>query len=281
MSTAATALQRRQGAVRRCAVCARDNHPDRSLCRTCGADLDTGRALEVLRSEAHAPTQGLLDRLAHGSQRRERGILVVAGLVIALAVVAAPLWAFGLGPFAPDERLERAIFLSSAHGGPPELMAVDSVATTTTRTGLPDRSTSPLNLFDGDSSSAWIGEPIAADGSGEVIQLLLDEPSWVSRLEIRNGDHRSEADYGRSGRLLTAVVSLDGGRDYRMDLLDIGLQAQVVELPAPELTTQVTIRVVRTFDVGAPQGVALSEVSIVGWRASAADAALARQRAGR
>jgi hypothetical protein len=275
----ATAAVQRHDAGRRCAVCGRRNDPDRSLCATCAADLDTGRALEVAPARPRPAAMGLLARLAQGSQQRERALLVAAGLVIAITVVLVPLWIFDLGPFAPSERLDRAIFLSSAYEGAPVLLVVDSVATTTVREGVPDRNVSPLNLFDGDSSSTWIGAPISADGSGEVIQLLLEEPAWVSRLEIRNGDHQSEADYGSSGRILTAILSFDGDRDYRMDLLDIGLQSQVVQLPAPELTTQVTIRVVRTFDVGTPQGVALSEVTIVGWSASTADAALARQRA--
>jgi hypothetical protein len=276
---AATAAVQPHDAGRRCAVCDRLNDPDRSLCATCAADLDTGRALEVVTVRRRPAATGLLARLSHGSQQRERALLVAAGLVIAVTVVLAPLWMFDLGPFTPSERLDRAIFLSSAYEGAPALLAVESVATTTVLDGVPDRSVSPLNLFDGDPGSTWIGAPISADGSGEVIQLLLEEPAWVSRLEIRNGDHQSEADYGSSGRILTAILSFDGDRDYRMDLLDIGLQSQVVRLPAPELTTQVTIRVVRTFDVGTPQGVALSEVTIVGWSASTADAALARQRA--
>jgi predicted nucleic acid-binding Zn ribbon protein len=276
---AVTAAVRPHDAERRCAVCGRLNDPDRSLCATCAADLDTGRALEVVPARRRPAATGLLARLSHGSQQRERALLVAAGLLIALTVVLVPLWIFDLGPFAPSERLDRAIFLSSAYEGPPAMLAVDSVATTTVRGGVPDRSISPLNLFDGDPSSTWIGAPISTDGSGEVIQLLLEEPAWVTRLEIRNGDHQSEADYGNNGRILTAILSFDGDRDYRIDLLDIGLQPQVVQLPAPELTTQVTIRVVRTFDVGTPQGVALSEVTIVGWSASTADAALARQRA--
>jgi len=275
----ATAAVRPHDIGRSCAVCGRLNDPDRSLCVTCAADLDTGRAFEVVRSRRRPAATGLLGRLSHGSQQRERVLLVAAGLVIAVTVVIVPLSIFDLGPFAPSERLDRAIFLSSAYDGAPALLAVDSVATTTILDGVPDRSISPLNLFDGDPSSPWIGAPISPDGSGEVIQLLLEEPAWVSRLEIRNGDHQSEADYGSSGRILTAILSFDGDRDYRMDLLDIGLQPQVVQLPAPELTTQVTIRVVRTFDIGTPQGVALSEVTIVGWSASTADAALARQRA--
>ncbi len=276
---ATTAVVRLYDAGRRCAVCGRRNDPDRSLCATCAADLDTGRALEVVPARRRPRATGLLARLAQGSQRRERALLIAAGLVIAIIVVLVPLWVFELGPFAPSERLDRAIFLSSAYDTPPTSLEVESVATTTIRDRVPDRSISALNLFDGDPGSTWIGAPISADGSGEVIQLVLEEPAWVSRLEIRNGDHQSEADYGSSGRILTAILSFDGDRDYRMDLLDIGLQPQFVQLPAPELTTQVTIRVVRTFDVGVPQGVALSEVSIVGWSASTADAALARQRA--
>jgi hypothetical protein len=276
---ATTAVVQQHDAGRRCAVCGRRNDPDRSLCATCAADLDTGRALEVAPARRRPRATGLLARLSQGSQRRERALLVAAGLVIAVIVVLVPLWVFELGPFAPSERLDRAIFLSSAYDAPPTSLAVESVATTTISDRVPDRSISALNLFDGDPGSTWIGAPISADGSGEVIQLLLEEPAWVSRLEIRNGDHQSEADYGSSGRILTAILSFDGDRDYRMDLLDIGLQPQFVQLPAPELTTQVTIRVVRTFDVGVPQGVALSEVSIVGWSASTADAALARQRA--
>jgi hypothetical protein len=276
---AATAPVHPHRSGRRCAVCGRINDPERFLCVTCAAELDSGRPLEVLESRSRPTSNGLLARLSQGSQQRERMLLVAAGLFVAIVVVLAPLWLLGLGPFAPSERLERAIFLSSAYGGPVELLAVESVATTTIREGIPDRDISPLNLFDGDPSSTWIGAPISADGSGEVIQLLLEEPAWVSRLEIRNGDHQSEEDYGRSGRILTAILSLDGGREFRIDLLDIGLQPQFVQLSAPELTTQVTIRMVRTFDLGSPQGVALSEVSIIGWPASTADAALARQRA--
>jgi hypothetical protein len=64
-----------------------------------------------------------------------------------------------------------------------------------------------------------------------------------------------------------------------MDLLDIGQQVQVLELPEPELTTRITIRVDRTFAGVGPRGVAISEVTLIGWPADAADAALARQRA--
>ncbi len=112
-----------------------------------------------------------------------------------------------------------------------------------------------------------------------MIDLRLAEPAWVTRIEVRNGDHRSSDAYERSDRLLTGVLTLDGGRSYRVDLLDIGLGAQVVELPQPELTTRVSLRIDRVFEGTGPRGVALSEVTVVGWTAGAADAALARERA--
>ena len=81
------------------------------------------------------------------------------------------------------------------------------------------------------------------------------------------------------GRLQRGLLSFDGGRDHRIDLLDIGRQAQSIELLEPELTTRVTIRVDRVFAGTASRGVALSEITLVGWPADASDAALARQRA--
>ena len=255
---------------RRCAGCERLNDPDRELCRVCGADLDTGR-----------PVDGVGSRRVEGRprpDRRERFVLAaVVSVVLAIATVL-PLALLGLGPFGPSPRLEPAVLLRAAYPGPPTVLQVAAVATTTTAVA-PDRDLSPLNLIDGDGVSAWVGLPVDADGAGEVIELVLDEPAWISRVQLRNGDQLSDADYERSGRLQRGLLSFDGGRDHRIDLLDIGRQAQVLELTEPELTTRVTIVVERVFPGSGSRGVALSEVSLVGWRADAADAALARQRA--
>jgi hypothetical protein len=199
---------------------------------------------------------------------------------ILLVVVAAlgPLLLLGLGPFAPTERLAPALLLRAAYPGPPVVLAVETVATTTTAT-VPDRDLSALNLIDGDGASAWIGLPLDGDTAGEVIELVLERPAWIARIQFRNGDHLSPATYESSERLQRAVLSFDGGRDYRIDLLDIGQQTQVLELPEPELTTRITIRVERTFAGTGLRGVAISEVTPIGWPADAADAALARQRA--
>jgi hypothetical protein len=263
-------------ALRRCAACGRDNDPRREICATCPTDLDTGLPLFV----PHAgPVRGSRGRRARdwSSLRRRTGLGLTSLLLVSLAV-AAFLALLGVGPFAVQDRLDRAVFLLAAYPGPQTVVEVASIATTTT-VDLPDRVVSPLNLFDGDTGSAWIGLPVDDAGAGEIIELVLEDPAWVSRLEIRNGDHQSPAAYERSERLQRVIIRFDGGRDYRVDLLDIGLEGQVIELPAPELTTRVTITVERTFAGLGLRGAALSEVTVVGWTASISDAVLARQRA--
>lgn len=258
--------------LRRCGGCGRHNVAERELCGVCGADLDTGLPVEQ-PTRSHART-----RRRPASDRRERLVLVVIGVVVTIVATVGPLVLLGLGPFAPTERLEPALLLRAAYPGPPVALPVATVATTTTAVA-PDRDLSPLNMIDGDGISAWVGLPVDGEDAGEVIQFILDEPSWVTRIQFRNGDQLSAADYERSGRLQRAILRFDGGRDHRIDLLDIGRQAQVIELDEPELTTRVTIVVERVFAGTGSRGVALSEVSLIGWRADAADAALARQRA--
>jgi len=256
---------------RRCAVCGRSNDVRRELCAVCGADLETGRALELrTREEASRPRRR--------SERRERIALVLAGVIAVSAAVVGPLVVLGLGPFASTERLEPALLLRAAYPGDPVVLAVETVATTSTAT-LPDRDLSALNLIDGDGASAWVSLPLDGDAAGEVIELELERPAWVARIQFRNGDQLSPAAYESSERMQRGLLSFDGGRDYRIDLLDIGQQTQVLELPAPELTTRITIRVDRTFAGTGERGVAIAEVTPIGWPADASDAALARQRA--
>jgi hypothetical protein len=256
---------------RRCAVCGRSNDERRELCSVCGADLETGLALEVGR---RVRPDGPRTR----SDRRERFALVLLGVLIVAATVVVPLVLLGLGPFAPTERLEPALLLRAAYPDAPVVLAVETVATTSTTTRL-DRDFSALNLIDGDGASAWVGSPFEGDVAGETIEIVLDRPAWVVRIQFRNGDQMSPASYEASERMQRGLLSFDGGRDYRIDLLDIGQQVQVLELPEPELTTRITIRVDRTFAGTGRRGVAISEVTPIGWLADASDAALARRRA--
>jgi len=257
---------------RRCGACGRGNDPQRELCAVCGADLDTGLSVETSGARAARPAE------RSRSERRERALLVSLSAVLVVTAAVAPLILMGLGPFSPIERLEPALLLRAAYPADPVVLPVRTVATTTTAVA-PDRDLSGLNLIDGDGVTAWVGLPVDGDDAGEVIQLVLERPAWVARIQIRNGDHLSPDAYERSGRLQRGLLSFDGGRDHRIDLLDIGRQAQVIELLAPELTTRVTIRVDRVFAGTATRSVAISEISLVGWPADASDAALARQRA--
>lgn len=264
------------GAGTPCPVCRRTNDADRLLCAACAAELDTGRP--------HALWSGALDPVPVAARRglghrRERALQVAAALLVAGAVVVGPLRLLGVGPFAPPDRLDAAVLLAAGYPDPATALDVAAVATTTTVAGAAARDVAALNLTDGDVATAWVGAPVDDRGAGEVIDLTLTDPAWVTRIEVRNGDHRSSAAYERSDRLLTGVLLLDGGRSYRIDLLDIGLAAQVVELPRPELTTRVSIRVEQVFAGTGARGVALSEVTVIGWAAGAADAALARERA--
>ena len=267
-----TPLPVRDASGRRCGGCGRDNDARRELCGVCGADLDTGLPVE------HGPAGGSRRTRRSVSDRRERAALLVVGTVLIVAAAVVPLAILGLGPFASGERLEPALLLRAGYPGEAAALEVETVATTTTATA-PDRDLSPLNVIDGDGTTAWVGLPVDGSDAGEVIQLVLERPAWVSRVVIRNGDHLSPQAYERSGRLQRGLLTFDGGRDHRIDLLDIGLQSQAVELAEPELTTRVTIRVDRVFLGAGSRGVALSEVVLVGWPADAADAALARQRA--
>ncbi len=260
---------RRAAEARRCAGCGRDNDVRRELCAVCGADLDTGLPLETGTARPAAR------RVA---ANRERLVLLGVGGVVVVAATVALLAVLGIGPFAPSQRLDAALLLRAAYPQDAAALTVATVATTTTASA-PDRDLGPLNLIDGNGETAWVGLPAAGDDAGEVIQLVLEEPAWVARIQFRNGDHRSSEAYERSGRLQRGLLRFDGGRDHRIDLLDIGRQAQIAELAEPELTTRVTVRVDRIFPGTASQGVALSEVSLIGWPADAADAALARQRA--
>lgn len=259
-----------------CPVCRRSNEADRLLCSGCAAELDTGRP--------HALWSGALDTPSRAGGRpaagpRYRPALRGLGLLVpVVALVAGSLRLLGIGPFAPPARLEAAVLLAAGYPDAPQLLAVDAVGTTTTVVGVVDRDVAALRLIDGDAATAWIGAPVV-DGAGEVIDLVLAEPAWVTGLEVRNGDHSSNDAYERSDRLLSGLLTFDGARTYRVDLLDIGIEAQTLTLPQPELTTRVSIRVEQVFAGTGARGVALSEVAVIGWSAGAADAALARERA--
>ena len=256
----------------RCGACGASGSPGRELCRTCGADLDPRPAM--LATVVAPRRSDRSDR--SGAELRRRALGVGAALVLALAAGALLTGALGrptaegpapLGPVALDR---------TAYPGAPELLTVRSVATTSTAQ-VEGREVTPLALIDGDGSSAWIALP-ADEDVVETIELVLESPAWVDRLQVRNGDHRSPEDHELSGRLQQALLTFDGRRTHRVDLLDLGRQVQVVRLREPELTTRITLQVARVVPGSGPHGVALSELAVVGWPAQGTDVALARGR---
>lgn len=257
----------------RCGACGAQGSAGRELCRTCGADLDPRPA--VLAAVVPPRRRARQDRRAEELRRRAPG--AVAALTLALVAAALLSGALDrpveegpapLGPVALDR---------TSYPGDAELLAVRSVATSTTAQ-VEGRDITPLALIDGDGSSAWIALP-AGEDAVETIELVLESPAWVDRLQVRNGDHRSPEDHELSGRLQQALLTFDGRRTHRVDLLDLGRQVQVVRLREPELTTRITLQVERVVPGSGPSGVALSELTVVGWPAQGADVALARARA--
>ncbi len=250
-----------------CGSCGLANEAERELCASCGVDLDTGVPVDTVELRASGE-----------AQRRRRGLLLGLGAVAGIVVIVGASVLLAGGSTQVSDRLDPVLFARSSYPSTPELLSIASVATTTTA-DVEDAGVSPLALIDGDGATAWVGRATESDETAETIQLVLARPAWVTRIQVRNGDHRSPEDYERSARLQRVVLSVDGGRGHRVDLLDLGRQAQVVELREPELTTRVTIRVEQTFPGSDSDGVGLSEISLVGWPADDADATLAHERA--
>lgn len=262
----------------RCPNCGTDNGTERELCSRCGVDLATGERLPSLDSAIATD----LEATSGGISRRVVVLWAVAVLAV-LAVVGAVvvgLYLARIGPFAdPDAALEPVDFPASAYPGDPELLPLDSVASVTARSPEGPRSFTPEHLVDGDQSSAWHGDPGSLPpGVTEKIDLVLDTPAWVTTIVIGNGDQTDPDRYQDTSRLSRAVLHLDGGLAYELVLLDLGLELQAVELPAPVLTTAVRLEVLEIVGNEA-FGPALSRIDLRGFVADVEDAALAEERA--
>lgn len=272
-------------AARTCPACRADNHPERELCAACGADLDTGSALPFVPAlgapvaRAQALTGDHVTALAH--HVRDRALFLVPAAVAVAVLAVGTLATAQRGPFSPEDVLPPAPFLAAQHPGEPVPLGVAEVAATTSRDVDLGRSHSILAVADGDPRSAWMSDPAARPRDVEEhIDLVLDEPAWVARIVVHNGDQFDAAAYERAGRAKRVLLVFDGGRRIIADLLDLGLQGQVIELPAPELTTSLELYVTELFPGSGVDGVALSDVRLLGWVADTAERSLALARAG-
>lgn len=89
---------------------------------------------------------------------------------------------------------------------------------------------SAAGLVDGRLDTAWAegGEGL---GIGERVRFTLDEPAEIVGVEIWNGDGRSEAARGGSGRLLRLRIEPDGGDPLVVDVRDES-GFQLLRIPA-------------------------------------------------
>lgn len=267
-------------AVAGCRACGWSNDPDRELCFGCGRDLETGEALPTLTtSRAYRRVT-----LAHGPRRRRRrgwAVLVAAVLVVVVAVTGG-LWAAGIGPFAPGVELPPAAFDPARVDGEPAGLDVTGVATLTV---APDAggATAPLHLVDADPTTAWRADTGSrpADLPAEVpetIDLVLDEPAWLTAVTLANGDQSDAASFPTAGRATRLRLIADGDEVREVVVLDQPGR-QRIELDRPLLTTGLRIQVLASEPGSVHTDPALSELTLTGHRADPAHAELAARRA--
>lgn len=262
---------------RRCPACGQDGHPDRELCWWCGADLATGAELPHAPRVGSTGTLAVLrsDQLVSALHHlRDRAVVVLVGVITASTLVVAALLTTGRGPFAAPPPLDRVMFDPAAYPAEPAVLAVAG-------TGSIPASDGTAALVDGDQRTAWLAPDLVERDTGPVRAVLaFDEPVWIARVIVRNGDQSDATAYERSGRVRRLVLVVDGDRRIGVDLLDVGIEDQVVELAAPELTTRVEIEVELAFAGTDERRVALSGIDLVGWTAVTSDRDLALIRSG-
>ena len=260
--------------TRTCPVCGGENVAARELCGRCGVDLETGVALPTPALSATSPP---VRRLRRG---RRWWIALVALVVVAVGVVLG-LAVAGVGPFSTgDEAPLPEVAFEPATSATPVALPLSSVATLTSATSEGSRAFTADHLGDEDPRTAWHSDVAELpEGATEVMDLFLEDPAWVSGVVLLNGDHRDAAAYESTPRIRAARLVLDGGVTVVANLLDLGREPQVIELPEPVLSTAVRIEVLSAVPGGAGTDVAVSEVTVRGFVADAADRELAHRRA--
>lgn len=259
---------------RRCPSCAAANRPTRELCARCGVGLDDG-VLPPRPLRREAPDPPVVSPAPSGHRR---WVVPLVGAVVLIAVLVVALSLLGFGPFARGPEVPGADFDGDRYDGATGPLPLSDVATRSTSAA--DGAGGASAIVDGDPATAWHSEGTAAAEREvlDTIDLVLDGPAWIERLELLNGDHRDRAAYDESARLREVRLRFDGGVVVTADLLDIGLRAQAVTLPEPVLTTVVRIDVLRAVE-GPNHQLALSGVQLLGWPAVSGDVDLAEERA--
>jgi hypothetical protein len=240
----------------------------------CGVDLEDGvLPPQAVRGEAPDPPVVEPAPRAH-----HRWLVPLIGGLVLVGVLVLVLTLVGLGPLARGPDVPGAEFDAGRYRGEPASLVLSDVATRTTSEDADAEAAAAI--ADGDPTTAWRsdGTAVADREVLDTIDLVLDEPGWVDRIELLNGDHLDREAYDESARLREVRLRFDGGVVVLADLLDIGLRAQAVELPDPVLTTVVRIDILRAV-YGPNDQLAVSGIELFGWPAAGDDVALAEERA--
>jgi len=266
-------------ALRSCPSCGGPNSPTRELCGRCGADLDTGE----VPPRADARALAFPEKPGSDADEPRSWLGAALAVVVVALLVVGGLGLAGVGPFGgSDASVPSARFDTQVYGGAPVRLPVAEIATLTTRGTEDGTSFEASQMVDDDPATAWNSDGSAGgaeDGVGERIELVLEEPGWVDRIVIRNGDQRDADTYAANARIQRAQVTMDGGVVLLLNLLDEGLAPQAVELTEPVLTTGVAIEILDTFAGDTHPDLGVSDLELQGWTAEGDDVQLARQRA--
>lgn len=266
--------------ARACPTCGVFNPRSREVCRTCGADLETGEALPWPEPDPDPDLQASPVVVAPNPRR---WWLAIAAVLAAAALLLLGLVIAEVGPFAAPPEIPAAAFDAEAYDGEPTVLLLSDVATVTTHPPIDGRPFEAAQMVDDDPETAWRSDGLQDDPAVpqalEIIDLFLDEPAWISSIVLRNGDQSDLGAYEESARLRRVRAIVDGGQVYVLNLLDDGRGQQAIELPEPVLSTMVRLEIVAVFPGTADDGAAISDLDLQGWTAVDEDASLAARRA--
>jgi hypothetical protein len=124
------------------------------------------------------------------------------------------------------------------------------------------------NLLDGDPQTCW---RMSGDGSGQTIDLRLDDPATVTAVGLINGYAKTDAGDGtdrylQERRILNVTWTFGDGTVLKQTLQDYTRTVQTIELPTPVTTDSVSLSVDSTTSPGDADydKTAISEIQVLG-----------------
>jgi hypothetical protein len=262
--------------TRVCPSCGAPNDASREICHACGADVDSGEDLPQPTTVADPfRTEPVLPR-----RRRVRWWWPVLAVLVVAGAVLVGLSVMGIGPLAPAPELPAASFRAERYpDAAVEDLPLAYLGTLTARPSEDGRGFDRDQLADDELTTAWHADPGARpDGRLETVELILEQPGWVSHVVVANGDQFDERSFAVAARVERLRLRFDGGRIRTAVLLDLPGR-QEIALDEPFLTTAVRMKILSEFPGERSQGVALSDVDLRGWPADEQDTVLAERRA--